>query len=439
MKVTFSGRLTQNPTVIEVPGDKSISHRAVMLGSLAKGVTTVRKCLLAADVVSTIGMMRAMGVSIEIANGQVTITGAGESGLTRPNAELDAGNAGTAMRLMAGILAGQPFESVLVGDHSLSKRPMGRVATPLGQMGAQIQLSASGTAPMRITGTPKLRGITYDLPVASAQVKSAVLLAGLYADGATTVIERKPTRNYTETMVAAFGGNVSVNGQEIQVERSSLKGRDVVVPGDISSAAFFMVAAAINPGASITIRNVGINPTRTGIVDALRLMGARVELSDRRSSGGEEVADITVTGAELSGIELDADIAPRMIDEFPVFFIAAAFANGTTVVRGAEELRVKESDRIETMLVGLRQLGVVVSGGDERLLQPLIGLAHQVVVFDPPRPGGNVPGSLPRAGQQLDVVTHYRPPARIGGVEHLRQLAGIGAALTVGGPAHLAD
>jgi 3-phosphoshikimate 1-carboxyvinyltransferase len=213
---------------------------------------------------------------------------------------------------------------------------------------------------MRITGTPKLRGITYDLPVASAQVKSAVLLAGLYADGATTVIERKPTRNYTETMVAAFGGNVSVNGQEIQVERSSLKGRDVVVPGDISSAAFFMVAAAINPGASITIRNVGINPTRTGIVDALRLMGARVELSDRRSSGGEEVADITVTGAELSGIELDADIAPRMIDEFPVFFIAAAFANGTTVVRGAEELRVKESDRIETMLVGLRQLGVVV-------------------------------------------------------------------------------
>ena len=360
MKVTFSGRLTQNPTVIEVPGDKSISHRAVMLGSLAKGVTTVRKCLLAADVVSTIGMMRAMGVSIEIANGQVTITGAGESGLTRPNAELDAGNAGTAMRLMAGILAGQPFESVLVGDHSLSKRPMGRVATPLGQMGAQIQLSASGTAPKRITGTPKLRGITYDLPVASAQVKSAVLLAGLYADGATTVIERKPTRNYTETMVAAFGGNVSVNGQEIQVERSSLKGRDVVVPGDISSAAFFMVAAAINPGASITIRNVGINPTRTGIVDALRLMGARVELSDRRSSGGEEVADITVTGAELSGIELDADIAPRMIDEFPVFFIAAAFANGTTVVRGAEELRVKESDRIETMLVGLRQLGVVV-------------------------------------------------------------------------------
>ncbi|MDI3363645.1 3-phosphoshikimate 1-carboxyvinyltransferase [Pantoea sp. V108_6] len=360
MKVTFSGRLTQNPTVIEVAGDKSISHRAVMLGSLAEGVTTVRKCLLAADVVSTIGMMRAMGVSIEIANGLVTIYGAGERGLARPNAELDAGNAGTAMRLMAGILAGQPFESVLVGDHSLSKRPMGRVATPLGQMGAEIQLSPSGTAPMRIAGTPRLRSITYDLPVASAQVKSAVLLAGLYADGVTTVIERKPTRNYTETMVSAFGGNVSVSGQEIRVERSNLKGRDVVVPGDISSAAFFMVAAAINPGASITIRNVGINPTRTGIVDALRLMGARVELSDRRSSGGEEVADITVTGTELAGIELDADIAPRMIDEFPVFFVAAAFANGTTVVRGAEELRVKESDRIETMLVGLRQLGVTV-------------------------------------------------------------------------------
>lgn len=345
---------------LRVPGDKSISHRSIMLGSLAEGVTEVEGFLEGEDSLATLQAFRDMGVVIEGPNeGRVKIFGVGLHGLKAAPGALYLGNSGTSMRLLSGILSGQSFDSVLTGDESLSKRPMGRVAKPLQQMGAKIETEASGTPPVKIHGRQKLRGIHYDMPMASAQVKSCVLLAGLYAEGETAVTEPAPTRDHTERMLRGFGYNVVTEGNTARLQGGGrLKATHIDVPADISSAAFFMVAASICPGADITLQHVGINPTRVGVINILRAMGGNVELLNEREVGGEPVADIRVRYAPLKGINIPEDQVPLAIDEFPALFIAAACADGQTVLTGAEELRVKESDRIQVMADGLAILGV---------------------------------------------------------------------------------
>lgn len=343
-----------------VPGDKSISHRAVMLGSLAEGVTEISGFLEGEDCLATLAAFEAMGVSIERpGGGRVVIRGGGPAGLHPPGGALDMGNSGTAMRLLAGVLAAQPFDSLLVGDASLSRRPMQRVTEPLRRMGAAIETGETGTPPLRIRGGLRLRGIDYCLPVASAQVKSALLLAGLFAEGRTCVTEPAPTRDHTERMLRAFGYSVSAEAGRICLEGGGrLSACRVDVPADISSAAFLLVGASIAPGSELTLEHVGVNPTRTGVIDILRLMGAELELSNERLVGGEPVADITVRSAELKGIHIPEELVPLAIDEFPALFVAAACARGQTVLSGAEELRVKESDRIQVMADGLEACGV---------------------------------------------------------------------------------
>jgi len=345
---------------LRVPGDKSISHRAVMLGSLAEGVTAVSGLLEGEDVLCTLAAFRAMGVQAKgPSGGRLTIQGVGLRGLRPPAQPLDMGNSGTAMRLMAGLLAGQSFESVLTGDESLTRRPMKRVTEPLAKMGAQIDTGAEGRPPLRIHGGRPLRGVHYSMPVASAQVKSALLLAGLYADGETVVTEPAPTRDHTERMLRGFGYEVQTAGSRIALRGGGrLRACGVDVPADISSAAFFMVAAAITPGSDLLLEHVGINPTRIGVLNILRAMGADIELRDPREVGGEPVADLRIRGSRLRGIRIPEDQVPLAIDEFPVLFIAAACAEGQTVVTGARELRVKESDRIAVMAAGLQRLGV---------------------------------------------------------------------------------
>ena len=343
-----------------VPGDKSISHRAVILGALAEGVTEVEGLLEGADVLATIAAFRSMGVQMEgPVKGHLRIHGAGLQGLRAPVGPLDCGNSGTAMRLLAGVLAGQSFPSTLVGDASLQKRPMGRVLNPLRAMGAEIA-AQDGRAPLHIHGRP-LHGIDYALPVASAQVKSAVLLAGLYADGQTCVTEPAPTRDHSERMLQGFGQLVERQGPRACLRGGGrLCGQALQVPGDISSAAFFLLGATIAPGSDLTLEGVGINPTRTGIIEILTRMGARIDLTALREVGGEPVADIRVRYAPLQGIAIPPRLVPLAIDEFPALFIAAACAKGQTVIAGAEELRVKESDRIAVMAGGLRALGATV-------------------------------------------------------------------------------
>lgn len=345
---------------LRVPGDKSISHRSIMLGSLAEGVTEVEGFLEGEDSLATLQAFRDMGVVIEGPNeGRVKIFGVGLHGLKAAPGALYLGNSGTSMRLLSGILSGQSFDSVLTGDESLSRRPMGRVAKPLQQMGAKIETESSGTPPVKIFGRQKLRGIQYDMPMASAQVKSCVLLAGLYAEGETAVTEPAPTRDHTERMLRGFGYNVVTEGNTARLQGGGrLKATHIDVPADISSAAFFMVAASICPGADITLQHVGINPTRVGVINILRAMGGSVELLNEREVGGEPVADIRVRYAPLKGINIPEDQVPLAIDEFPALFIAAACADGQTVLTGAEELRVKESDRIQVMADGLAILGV---------------------------------------------------------------------------------
>ena len=345
---------------LRVPGDKSISHRSVMLGSLATGTTEVTGLLEGEDVLSTLAAFRAMGVRAEGPHaGRLRIQGVGLRGLRAPAAPLDMGNSGTAMRLMAGILAGQPFATELTGDDSLRKRPMRRVSDPLNSMGAAIETEAGGRPPLRIQGGRRLHGIDYLLPVASAQVKSAVLLAGLFADGVTAVTEPAPTRDHTERMLRGFGYRVDVDGPRASLTGGgSLTATTLDVPADISSAAFFMVGAAIAAGSDITLTHVGINPTRVGVINILRAMGAVLEIQNAREVGGEPVADIQVRASRLRGIHIPPDQVPLAIDEFPVLFIAAACAEGETVLTGAEELRVKESDRIAVMAQGLRTLGI---------------------------------------------------------------------------------
>lgn len=347
---------------LRVPGDKSVSHRAIMLGALAEGVTRVRGFLEGEDTRATARVFERLGVRIETPDASERIVrGVGLRGLRPPAAPLDCGNAGTGMRLLAGVLAAQPFDSVLIGDASLSRRPMGRVIDPLSRMGALIEAEPGGLPPLRIRGGRALRGIDYATPVASAQVKSALLLAGLYAQGETVVREPHPTRDYTERMLAAFGWPIEfAPGLARICGGHRLRATEVEVPADFSSAAFFLVAGSVIPGSDLTLEAVGMNPRRTGLLDVLRAMGADIEATNRREQGGEPVADLVVRHAPLHGIEVPVDRVPDMIDEFPALFVAAACAEGVTVVRGAAELRVKESDRIAVMAEGLRALGCEV-------------------------------------------------------------------------------
>jgi len=347
---------------IRVPGDKSISHRSIMLGSLAKGTTEVEGFLEGEDALATLQAFRDMGVVIEGPHhGRLTIHGVGLRGLKAPPGPIYLGNSGTSMRLLSGLLAAQDFDSTLTGDASLSRRPMSRVAEPLRAMGAVIETAAEGRPPITIRGHKTLKGLTYEMPVASAQVKSCLLLAGLYAQGVTTVIEPAPTRDHTERMLRGFGYPVSVDGARVALESGlGLQAAKIEVPADISSAAFFLVAASIAPGSDLLLEGVGVNPTRTGIIDILRLMGGDITLENQREAGGEPVADLRIRAAPLKGVEIPAALVPLAIDEFPALFIAAACAQGRTVLRGAEELRVKESDRIQVMADGLLALGVSV-------------------------------------------------------------------------------
>ena len=348
---------------LRVPGDKSVSHRALMLGALAEGETRIHGFLESADTVATARILEQMGVRIEAPGPGVRhVHGVGLHGLRAPSGGLDCGNSGTGMRLLAGLLAGQAFDSVLVGDPSLSTRPMRRVVDPLAAMGGRIDTADGGVPPLRIHGGQPLRGTHHELPVASAQVKSALLLAGLYAEGRTSVSEPRPTRDYTERMLAAFGWPVERSpGRAVLTGGHRLVATRVEVPGDFSSAAFFLVAASVVPGSDLLLAGVGLDPRRTGLLEVLRRMGADIEVLDARSQGGSEVGDLRVRHAPLSGIEVPEALVPDMIDEFPALFVAAACASGETVVHGAAELRVKESDRIAAMATGLRELGATVT------------------------------------------------------------------------------
>ncbi|MBI3149821.1 MAG: 3-phosphoshikimate 1-carboxyvinyltransferase [Betaproteobacteria bacterium] len=345
---------------IRVPGDKSISHRSIMLGAIAEGVTEVEGFLEGEDALATMNAFRAMGVRIDgPEEGRVRVFGVGKHGLKAPVDALYCGNSGTSMRLLCGLLAGQGFEVRLTGDESLSQRPMNRVALPLREMGARIDTATAGRPPVAIHACPELVGRRYEMPVASAQVKSALLLAGLYARGRTEVIEPAPTRDHSERMLRAFGYVVRHSGNSIAIEGGGkLAATRIDVPADISSAAFFLVGASIAPGSDLTLRHVGVNPTRTGVIDILRLMGADLVLHNERMVGGEPVADLRVRHAPLHGIDIPQALVPLAIDEFPALFIAAACAEGVTRLTGAHELRVKESDRIQVMADGLNTLGI---------------------------------------------------------------------------------
>ena len=350
------GKLTGR---IRVPGDKSMSHRSIMLGSIAEGRTTVSGFLEGEDALATLASFRDMGVQITDPDaGELTIDGVGLRGLEPPKQVMDVCNSGTSIRLMMGLLAGQSFDSVLTGDQSLLRRPMARVITPLSQMGALIS-SHEGCPPLEIQGGRALTGIHYDLPVASAQVKSSVLLAGLFASGRTSLTEPAPTRDHTERMLTGFGYGVACDNGVISLEGGGkLTGADIDIPADISSAAFFMVGASIAPGSDLTLEHVGINPTRDGVITILRAMGADIQIHNERQVGGEPVADLRIRHAPLTGIDIPIEAVPLAIDELPAVLIAAACADGVTVLRGAEELRVKESDRIASMAEGLSQLGI---------------------------------------------------------------------------------
>lgn len=355
------GKLTG---VIRVPGDKSISHRAIMLGSLAEGTTEVEGFLEGDDSLATLRAFRDMGVEIEGPDqGRVRIHGVGMFGLKQPSAPLDLGNSGTSMRLLSGLLAGQELDLTLTGDESLSGRPMRRVTDPLAIMGASIESDENGTAPLHIKPVKGLKAIDYTLPMASAQVKSCVLLAGLYADGETRVTEPAPTRDHTERMLNGFGYPVETHGNRISLKGGGkLKACTLDVPADISSSAFFLVGATISPGSDLTLNHVGMNPTRIGVINILRDMGANIEVLNQRTVGGEPVADLRVRYRPLKGIQIPEDQVPLAIDEFPAIFIAAACAEGETTLTGAEELRVKESDRIQVMVDGLKTVGIDIVG-----------------------------------------------------------------------------
>ena len=368
-------KVTPSPirdAAITVPGDKSISHRALMLGSIAEGRTEVSGFLAGDDCLATAAAMRALGVTIEQpGTTELLIEGVGRDGLQPPDREIYLGNSGTAMRLLAGLLAGQRFSCTLTGDESLTGRPMGRIITPLTLMGAAIESDCEGTPPLQLSGGLRLHAIDYDLPIASAQVKSAILLAGLYADGRTSVTEPAVTRDHTERMLSSMGVDIFARGGTVSIAGGQdLRGCAVEVPGDLSSATFIILATLLSQDADIIIKSVGVNPTRTGIIDILKEMGADLTLENRRSLGQEPVADLRVRASRLRGAAVDPALVSLAIDEFPALFVAAAAAQGTTIFSGLEELRVKESDRISAMANGLRQLGIdVVETPDGAVIQ----------------------------------------------------------------------
>lgn len=351
---------------INIPGDKSISHRSIILGSIAQGTSIINGFLPGEDCQATLNAFRAMGVSIEQPEPKrVIIHGVGKYGLKAPAGTLDCGNSGTSMRLLTGLLAAQAFDSELTGDESLLKRPMLRVSKPLTQMGASIS-TQDGKPPVKIHGGSALEGIEYSMPVASAQVKSCLLLAGLYAQGTTKIVENGISRDHTERMLRTMGYPVTTKENTISIDsQSECRGTTIDVPGDISSAAFFIVAATIIPGSDVILRNIGFNPTRTGIIDILTRMGADIKVLSLKQSGDEPVADLQVKYAPLKGIEIPKSLVPLAIDEFPIIFIAAACADGVTTLRGAEELRAKESDRIGAMVEGLSLLGIDAQGFED--------------------------------------------------------------------------
>lgn len=345
--------------LIRVPGDKSISHRSIILSAIARGVSHISGFLQGEDSLNTLRAFQAMGVSIERNADKVCVEGVGLHGLCKPENPLDMGNSGTAMRLMLGLLAGQAFDATLTGDESLSSRPMNRVIEPLRTMNAKIDSRPGGMAPLEVHAQSQLKAIDYRMPVASAQVKSCLILATLYVEGKSTISESAATRDHTERMLRGFGCEVDTNGSNISIKGGqTLYACDIEIPADISSAAFFLVAGSIAPESEITLQHVGINPTRTGVIEILKLMGADIMLFNKREIGGEPVADIRVRSAELKGIKIPKSLVPLAIDEFPVLFIAAACAKGETQLSGAEELRVKESDRIQVMADGLKTLGI---------------------------------------------------------------------------------
>lgn len=354
---------------IAVPGDKSISHRAVMFGALAEGVTTIHGFLESEDCLNTMRNFKRMGVTFEEKKDTLVVHGVGLNGLKKPGKALDVGNSGTSFRLMTGILSGQNFITKLTGDASIQKRPMKRVVDPLKTMGGRF----SGENAPLIIFPGKLKGMTHNLSVPSAQVKSALILAGLYASGKTTVVEEAPTRDHTERMLKAFGAdltvtNVGKKSKIVLAPGKKLKGQTVSVPGDISSSAFFIVAALIVPGSKITIKNIGINPTRTGLIEVLKSMGALITVKNKKTVSGEPVADLEVKYSELKGITIEGDTVVRMIDEIPIFSVAAACAKGQTIIKDAEELRVKESDRIQTTYEMLQSFGVTVEEKPDGLI-----------------------------------------------------------------------
>lgn len=350
---------------IKVPGDKSISHRAVMLGSLANGVTEISGFLKGADCLSTIDCFRKMGIDIDINGENVTVHGNGLRGLKKPDEMLYTGNSGTTTRLLCGILAGQNFDTSITGDASIQKRPMSRVVQPLSMMGAKIE---NEYCPLYITGT-KLHGIDYKMPVASAQVKTAIILAGLYADGETVIHEIEKSRDHTELMLSAMGADLTVDNLDITVKPTNdLTAVNVDVPGDISSAAFFLILGAIMPNSQITVTNVGINPTRTGIIDVLKDMGADITLENVHTSAGETVADITVRSSSLKGTTVGGDIIPRLIDELPIIAVAAVFADGQTVIKDAQELKVKETNRIRAVVDEFNKCGIDITETDDGMI-----------------------------------------------------------------------
>jgi len=404
---------------LTVPGDKSISHRSIMLGSLAKGVTEVTGFLQGADCLSSISCFQKMGIEIENhpASNTVRIKGNGLRGLIAPSDTLDVGNSGTTTRLMSGILAAQPFISTVDGDASIRKRPMERIMTPLSQMGASFEsLLTKNCAPFRVKGG-NLHGIHYHSPVASAQVKSAILLAGLYADDITSVTEPYLSRNHTELMLEAFGADIKSEGNTATVTPATeLTAQHIHVPGDISSAAYFIAAGLITPNSEITIQNVGINPTRDGILTICRNMGANISLSNIKNDVGEPVADITVSTSTLHGCIIEGEIIPKLIDEIPVIAVMAAFANGTTIIRDAAELKVKESNRIDVMVEYLSAMGVDIEGTEDGMIihggKPLHGatidskLDHRIAMSFAIA-GGNAEGDTEILG--ADVVNISYP------------------------------
>lgn len=355
--------------ILTVPGDKSISHRCIMLGALAEGTTEVHGFLQGADCLSSIACFEKMGVTIDNSGELVRIHGLGLHHLKSPSDILDVGNSGTTTRLMSGILAAQPFTSMIDGDASIRKRPMKRIMTPLAQMGASItSLEGNDCAPLRIEGH-SLHGIHYQSPVASAQVKSAILLAGLYAEGETSVTEPYVSRNHTELMFEAFGVPIHCEGTTVTVQPvSSLLAQNISVPGDISSAAYFLVAGLITPNSCITIQNVGINPTRDGILEVCRAMGAKLTMENVKASVGEPTADITVSTSSLHGTTIEGALIPKLIDELPIIAVLACFAEGTTVIKDAQELKVKESNRIDVMVTNLSAMGADIEATDDGMI-----------------------------------------------------------------------